>query len=326
MVPYQSVTDAVGPGQANRPVDVALVQDLIIRAKAAAPPAPAKAPAPVAPPAQPGVVDGVAAEPLYDDIGAFQTGTMKTAHPDRIISPGGPTLARLIAGAGAGYKGPAQFNQAPTGQWKSLDQTKFLSLFAIQFNRLLAYNWTQPRPAGLQGVLQTIVADATVQDIRWAAYMLATVQRESPNYLPIEEDGKGAGKEYGKPATYVGKKDKKKYDNIYYGRGYVQLTWLEKYLALGAAVGVDDALAIAPEKVLETDTAYAIMSKGMAQGLFTGKSLPDYIGGDRCDYQSARRIINGTDMWVEMAACAAMIEGLLWLATAAVPVLPGAAR
>ena len=68
------------------------------------------------------------------------------------------------------------------------------------------------------------------------------------------------------------------------------------------------------------------MSKGMAQGLFTGKGLPDYIGGDRCDYQSARRIINGTDMWVEMAACAAMIEGVLWLATPAVPVLPGAAK
>ena len=156
--------------------------------------------------------------------------------------------------------------------------------------------------------------------------MLATVQRESPNYLPIEEDGKGAGKDYGQAVPYVGKKDKKKYGNVYYRRGYVQLTWLEKYLALGTALGVDDALAIAPEKALEPDTAYAIMSKSMTQGLFTGKGLPDYIGGERCDYQSARRIINGTDMWVEMAACAAMIEGLLWLATPAVPGLPGAQR
>ncbi len=327
MVPYRSVTDAVGPGQANRPVDVALIQDLVARAKAAAPPATVKpSSASAITPAQPDTVDGIAAEKLFQDIGAFQTGTMKTALPDRTISPGGPTLARLLAGAGAGYKGPAQFLQTPTGQWKSLDQDKFLSLFATQFTRLLAYNWTQPSPAGLQTVLQKIVADASIQDIRWAAYMLATVQRESPNFLPVEEDGKGAGKDYGKPAPYVGKKDGKKYNNVYYGRGYVQLTWLEKYLALGAALGVDDALAIAPEKALDPDTAYAVMSKGMAQGLFTGKGLADYIGGDRCDYQSARQIINGTNMWVEMAACAAMIEGALWLATPGVPVLPGTAK
>jgi hypothetical protein len=49
-----------------------------------------------------------------------------------------------------------------------------------------------------------------------------------------------------------------------------------KYLALGTALGIDDALAIAPQKAPDPDTAYAVMSKGMAQGLFTG---PAWSGG-----------------------------------------------
>ena len=155
--------------------------------------------------------------------------------------------------------------------------------------------------------------------------MLATVQRESPNFLPVEEDITGSQKAYAKAVAYVDR-NKKQYSNVYKGRGYVQLTWLDKYLKLGKALGIEDALAVDPTKALDPDTAYTIMSVGMVQGLFTQTSLPDVITGDRCDYQGARAIINGVDKMVEIAACAGMIEGVLWLATPAVPVLPGAAK
>jgi hypothetical protein len=326
MVPCKAVTDAVGPRQPNRAVDVALIQDLLARSRAAAPPAAAPPAASPLAPKPPDIVDGFATDRLFGDIIGFQKITMKTANPDGVVSPGGPTLATLLAGAGAGYKGPAQFLQSPTGQWETVDQTRFLSLFATQFTRLLRYNWTIPQPAGLRTVLQKIVADASVPDIRWAAYMLTTVQREASDFLPIEEGGKGAGHDYGSPAPYVGKKDKKQYKNVYYGRGYVQLTWLEKYLQLGEALGIGDALATDPARALDPDTAYTIMSKGMVQGLFTSVGLSNYITGDRCDYRAARAIINGSDMATEMAACAGMIEGVLWLSTPAVPVLPGAAK
>ena len=147
MVPFTSTTDAVGPGQPNRAVDVALVQDLIARAKAAAPPQ--KASSPPAAPAAPDTVDGNATEALFAGIADYQKNTMGTPRPDRIVSASGPTYKRPLAGAGAAYKGPAQFLQTPIGQWKSLDRTRFLALFATQFALPFDYNWVTPRTGGL---------------------------------------------------------------------------------------------------------------------------------------------------------------------------------
>lgn len=61
-----------------------------------------------------------------------------------------------------------------------------------------------------------------VPSISQISYVLATVRHETAGtYLPIAEYGKGEGKPYGNPDPLTGK--------IYYGRGYVQLTWKENY-------------------------------------------------------------------------------------------------
>ena len=39
----------------------------------------------------------------------------------------------------------------------------------------------------------------------------------------------------------------------------------------------------------------------MAEGLFTGKCLGDYVNASRCDPLSARRIVNGLDRASEIA-------------------------
>jgi hypothetical protein len=57
-------------------------------------------------------------------------------------------------------------------------------------------------------------------DLRWLAYMLATVLREcGRDMLPIRDIGQGRGKKYG--AVING--------HVYYGRGLVQLTWEDNY-------------------------------------------------------------------------------------------------
>ncbi len=162
------------------------------------------------------------------------------------------------------------------------------------------------------------VADTTITDLRWAADMLATVQRETGRFVPVEEGGKGAGKTYGAPVVFTAV-DNKKYTNIYYGRGYVQLTHLDNYIRLGDLLGLGETLAINLTRALDSEFAYRVMSYGMRNGSFTtaGHKLADYIGGTRCDYREARRIINGTDKARELAICAGWIEGLLWLATKA---------
>ena len=53
------------------------------------------------------------------------------------------------------------------------------------------------------------------------------------------------------------------------------------------------------------------MSYGMRNGSFTGRKLSDYIDNSQCDYENARRIINGTDQHTKIAKYATALEMLL---------------
>ena len=136
------------------------------------------------------------------------------------------------------------------------------------------------------------------------------------------ETGKGGNNYYGK--TYkvkdvLGCRGPKNqvYNNVYYGRGYVQLTLEGNYKAIGKAYGIGDELYINPDKALEPKIAYFITSYGMRHGIFTKgiHKLSDHINGKKCDYKNARRIVNGKDKWTEIAAKAEKMEILLRLCT-----------
>lgn len=123
-------------------------------------------------------------------------------------------------------------------------------------------------------------------DLRWLAYMLATTYHETARTMqPINEYGKGKGRKYGVPDSKTGQ--------TYYGRGFVQLTWLDNYRRMGTITGTD--LVNKPELALQLPIASAIMFEGMIRGTFTGKKLADYFSGSKDDPVNARRIINGTD-------------------------------
>lgn len=136
------------------------------------------------------------------------------------------------------------------------------------------------------------------KDLRWLAYMLATVYHETAaTMLPIEEWGKGKGRKYGKKVKYSGVPYTSP-DKVYYGRGYVMITWYEVYEMMGKILGVP--LLQNPELALDIDVATKIMFEGMLSahssfGDFTGKSLEMYFNNKVNDPVNARRIINGTD-------------------------------
>jgi predicted chitinase/fibronectin type 3 domain-containing protein len=177
------------------------------------------------------------------------------------------------------------------------DHAKFLAQYTARYGTL---NTSQR--AGLDQLLTFIEQDNQITDIRWAAYMLATVKHECANtWQPIEEYGKGAGHSYGVPDPITGK--------TYYGRGYSQLTWKNNYQRLGNAIGVD--LVNHPELALNPSIAYRIMSYGMRVGSFTGVKLADYLFGNTTDYINARRIINGTDQAAPVASYATSLESML---------------
>ena len=187
-----------------------------------------------------------------------------------------------------------------------LDVEQFVAQYKLQDPNL-----SGTAESGLNMLLGFIAEDPDVSDLRWAAYMLATVRHECANlWRPVEEYGMGAGHPYGLPAT-VAAPDGTTYTNSYYGRGYVQLTWRYNTDRMGHALGLSNALVLHPEQALEPQTSCKVMSFGMRNGSFTGKSLKDYIHDDVCDYLNARQIINGLDQAPLIQSYAANIEALL---------------
>lgn len=138
----------------------------------------------------------------------------------------------------------------------------------------------------------------------WLAYALATAWHES-RLKPIEEWGKGKGRDYGK-VNATGKAP--------YGRGLVQLTWHGNYERADAELSLGGALVKNYDLALDPAIAVQIMVRGMAKGWFTGKSLGTYIGtgdGTLDDFTGARRIINGTDKAALIAGYAVKIQDAL---------------
>lgn len=95
----------------------------------------------------------------------------------------------------------------------------------------------------------------------------------------------------------------------YYGRGYVQLTWRYNYNKAGNVFG--RRMVENPDIALETDIAVKTLVKGMMEGWFTGKKLPDYVTLKFSDYYNARRVVNGLDRAREIAKIAEDYDKLL---------------
>jgi putative chitinase len=161
---------------------------------------------------------------------------------------------------------------------------------------------SQARVDALSFQLDQFEADKRWFDRRHIAYALATECVETAwTFEPIEEIGHGHGRSYGKPDAVTGK--------VYYGRGYVQLTWKKNYEHAGNQIGVD--LANDPDRAMDPLTAFGILTLGMFKGWFTGKKLSDYINANATDYVHARKIINGLDRASEIAQYAEQIEDIL---------------
>lgn len=92
----------------------------------------------------------------------------------------------------------------------------------------------------------------------------------------------------------------------YYGRGYVQLTWERNYRKADAELGLEGQLIKNKDLAMRHDVAANIMIKGMEQGWFVeGRKLSRYLPNDRDatheEFKQSRRIINGTDRWIDLA-------------------------
>jgi len=122
-------------------------------------------------------------------------------------------------------------------------------------------------------------------DLRWLAYLLATVYHECATKMwPVTEYGNQA---YLESLDYY----------PYIGRGFVQLTWRENYERASAILGlIDDRdLVDHPDIALDSLIAARCLFRGCAEGWWTGHKLGDYFNEDTDDPINARRIVNGND-------------------------------
>lgn len=86
-------------------------------------------------------------------------------------------------------------------------------------------------------------------------------------------------------------------EHVYFGRGYVQLTWWSNYVSAGVALGRGLDLLFDPVLVKNAQVAYDIMAHGMitGEGFANGRTLQQYIFGEKKDYLNARRMVNAGD-------------------------------
>jgi putative chitinase len=177
-----------------------------------------------------------------------------------------------------------------------IDHAAFFNGYRDAYGRL-----SQSTVAGLELLGGHMESDPDVTDLRWAAYMLATVKHECANkWLPITEFGPKSYFDKYEAGTPIGQRlgNTQPGDGWKYrGRGYVQITGRANYekMTRALALGPEENLVDDPDQALRPMVAYRIMSLGMRTGLFTGRKLGDYINERGCDYRHARQIINALD-------------------------------
>ncbi len=201
----------------------------------------------------------------------------------------------------------------------NIDHATFFNGYRAAFGKI-----KQDTVTGIELLGRQMETDPEIKDLRWAAYMLATVKHEcADRWRPISEFGKKNYFDKYEPWTAIGKNlgNTVKGDGWKYrGRGYVQITGRANYGKLSKALNLphEQNLIDNPDNALIPAIAYRIMSYGMRCGIFTSKKLEDYIAGDHCDYKQARKIINGLDQWERILGYAQKFEKILKVCVAEV--------
>lgn len=180
-----------------------------------------------------------------------------------------------------------------------MDRAKFFTALKKRGSGVFGTSLSQSQVDGINGILD---AFATHGDGRakTLAYAMATAYHETGGKMvPVREgfaksDASArrivANRKYGKPAG--------RYGHVYYGRGQVQLTWMENYDRSSLDAGYD--LVSYPDKMLDPVISARVLIRGLLDGRWNGKGkgiafyLPD---GGPDDLMNARRTVNITDKW-----------------------------
>ena len=195
-----------------------------------------------------------------------------------------------------------------------IDRAKLFAALRKRESGVFGTSLTKGQVEGIERILDE-TGDMEVEKL---AYILATAYHETGRTMqPVREAFAKSDEQAIARLENAWKKGKLKWvktpywrpdadGKAWFGRGYVQITHKANYQRLSPIAGVD--LVADPDMALDPRIAAKILVCGMAGGLFTGKSLADYLPGD---YVGARKIVNGTDRAKTIAGYARSFEKAL---------------
>lgn len=183
---------------------------------------------------------------------------------------------------------------------KNINRTTF---FAYVRKSPFGGKLTQMQIDGMNAILDAWF-NSTMTDLRWLAYMLATVFHETGATMqPVRETFANSDKQAIARLDKAWKSGRLKVSRPYwrdgwFGRGLVQITHLDNYIRLGKILSIN--LRANPALALDMNVAIRIMFEGMTRGLsakgdFSGRSLENYFTDTIDNPVGARAIINGKD-------------------------------
>ncbi|MGB0854615.1 MAG: glycoside hydrolase family 19 protein [Pikeienuella sp.] len=193
-----------------------------------------------------------------------------------------------------------------------MDKKRFYAALRGRHSGVFGTSLSQSQVDGIEGILRAFqeVGDGEGDTL---AYALATAYHETGRKMvPVREGfartDKGARQAVNKlarkrgPNSAVAKyaKPQPPYGHVYYGRGHVQLTWLDNYRRSSRDAGTD--LVKNPDAMLDPRTSARVLFKGLLDGRWNGKGKGLRFYLDRGDLKSARRTVNVLDKWSQIAS------------------------
>lgn len=210
-----------------------------------------------------------------------------------------------------------------------MDKSAFYAALRRRGSGVFGTSLSQSQVNGIEGILQ---AFAEVGDGRrdTLAYALGTAYHETGRRMvPVREGfadtdagarravrnlakkrgAKSAVARYSQPAGPHG--------HVYYGRGHVQLTWLDNYAASSKDAGAD--LVANPDAMLDPVISARILVKGIMDGRWNakGEGIRHYAEADgdpdmdKDDFAAARRTVNLQDKATDIALYAMVFHAAL---------------
>lgn len=208
-----------------------------------------------------------------------------------------------------------------------MDKSTFYATLRKRKNPLFGDRISDRQVAGMEGIIKAFTDEVDEPDpdlrAKFLAYTLATAYHETARRMsPVREtlasSDKQAIKRLDRWARNNGRttniywRPEPPHGHAYFGRGQVQLTWKRNYEASSKDAGVD--LVADPNKMLDPEISARVMIRGLLDGRWNahGVGLMTYLR--REDLQGARRTVNITDRWIEIAGHYAHFLGAIMTA------------